>query len=185
MRGSSLMPSSHNCFRLWEFFSPIRRISGVSFLNRASEGHHLWILFILSFQLSFLNLTGASFKYPLISSWSLRSHVSKSPQVSSFIFQLFSVNCAFATFIFNSYGGSFKISLPSLSYQFIHCFQIPPVVHGRPSQVALFISSIFSRRISGMPNPLLVINLNWWRIRITYFLFLIHPSEFNSFFRSS
>ena len=62
------------------------------------------------------NLTGASFKYPLISSWSLRSHVSKSPQVSSFIFQFFPVNCAFATFIFNSYGGSFKISLPSLSY---------------------------------------------------------------------
>ena len=31
------------------------------------------------------NLTGASFKYPLISSWSHRSHVSKSPQVSSFV----------------------------------------------------------------------------------------------------
>ena len=72
-------------------------------------------LFIPAF--SSPNLTGASFKYSLISSWSLRSHVSKSPQVSSFVFQFFSVNCAFATFIFNSYGGSFKISPPSLSYQ--------------------------------------------------------------------
>ena len=68
------------------------------------------------------NLIGESFKYPLISSWSLRSHVSKSPQVSSFIFQFFQVNCAFATFIFNSYGGSFKISSSFLSYQFIRCF---------------------------------------------------------------
>ena len=31
IRGSSSMPSSHNCFRLWEFFSPIRSISGVVF----------------------------------------------------------------------------------------------------------------------------------------------------------
>ena len=62
-------------------------------------------------------------KYFLISSWSLRSHVSKSPQVSSFVFQFFSVICAFATFIFNSYGSSFKSSLPWLSYQFIRSFQ--------------------------------------------------------------
>ena len=72
------------------------------------------------------NLTGASFKYPLISSWSLRSYVSKSPQVSSFVFQFFPVNCAFATFISNSYGGSFKSSLSWLSYQFVRFFQILP-----------------------------------------------------------
>ena len=29
LRTSSLMPSSHNCFRLWEFFSPIRSNSRV------------------------------------------------------------------------------------------------------------------------------------------------------------
>ena len=40
--------------------------------------------FVLSFQLSFSNSSGASFKYPLISSRSLRSHVSISPQVSAF-----------------------------------------------------------------------------------------------------
>ena len=74
-------------------------------------------LFIPTFSSRSPNLTGASFKYPLISSWPLRSHVSKSPQVSSFIFQFFPVNCALATLFSNFYGGSFKISLPSLSYQ--------------------------------------------------------------------
>ena len=124
-------------------------------------------LFILSCQLSFSYLAGASIKYPLISSWSLRSHVSKYPKVSSFILQFFPVICAFATFNFNSYGGSFKSSLSLLSYQFIRSFQILPVVRWRPSQVYAISLLILSTRISGMPNPLLVINLNWWRIRIT------------------
>mgnify|MGYP007038706663 CR=1 FL=1 len=99
IHGSSLMPSSHNCFRLWEFFSPIRSISwvvSISFLRRPS-GHNSSFS-ACSYRSP--NLTGESFKYPLISSWSLRSHVSKSPQVSSFVFQFFPVNCAFATSIF-------------------------------------------------------------------------------------
>ena len=114
------------------------------------------------------NLTGASFKHPLISSWSLRSHVSKSPQVSSFLFQFFPVICAFVTLIFNSYGGSFKISLPSSSYQFIHSFvvSIPPVVPSIPSQVCAISLLILSTGISSVPNPLLVINLIWWKISI-------------------
>ena len=128
IRDSSLLPSSHNCFRLWEFFSPIRSNSRV-FSVWFSEGHHFRRFLRSKFSASFSNYSklmslrsspyssGASFKYPLISSWSLRSHVSKSPQVYSFVFQFFLVNHAFATFIFNSYGGSFKISLPSLSYQ--------------------------------------------------------------------
>ena len=161
------MSSSHNCFRLWEFFSTIRRISGVaSFLDNPNAIISEYYSFS-TFNSFSPNLTGASFKYPLISSCSIRSHVSKSPQVSSFIFQFFPVNCAFATFIFNSYGGSFKISLPSLSYQFIRFFQIPPVVPSIPSQVYAISLLILSTRISSMPNPLLVINLNWWRIRIT------------------
>ena len=41
-------------------------------------------LFILSCQLSFSYLVGASIKYPLISSWSLSSHVSSLSQASSF-----------------------------------------------------------------------------------------------------
>ena len=99
-------------------------------------------LSILSFQLLFWNSCGASFKYPLISSWSLRSHVSKSPQVSSFIFQLFSVNCAFATFIFNSYGGSFKISLPLLSYQIFVVSKSHRWFHQYLLKFALYVSLI-------------------------------------------
>ena len=121
-RSSSLMSSSHNCFRLWEFFSPFRSISwvvSISFLRRPSCHNSSFSACTSRYP----NLTGALLKYSLINSWSLRSHVSKSPQVSSFIFKFFPVNCAFATFIFNSYGASFKISLPSLSYQFIRSFQ--------------------------------------------------------------
>ena len=123
-------------------------------------------LFIPAFSSRSPNLTGASFKYSLISSWSLRSHVSKSPQVSSFVFQFFPVNCAFATFIFNSYGGSFKSSLPWLSYQFIRSFQSYRRIVEDFSQVCAISLLILSTRISSMPNPLLVINLNWWRISI-------------------
>ena len=43
IHGSSLIPSSHNCFRLWEFFSPIRSISGV-FSVWFSGAHHLKII---------------------------------------------------------------------------------------------------------------------------------------------
>ena len=61
MRSSSLMPSSHNCFQLWKFFSTIRRISwvvSISFLRRPSCHNS-------SFSAcSYLspNLTGESFK---------------------------------------------------------------------------------------------------------------------------
>ena len=103
------MSSSHNCFRLWEFFSTIRCISGVaSFLDNPYTIISEYYSFS-TFNYHSPNFTGASFKYPLISSWSLRSHVSKSPQVYSFVFQFFPVNCAFPNLIFNSYGGSFKI----------------------------------------------------------------------------
>ena len=48
-------------------------------------------LFILSLQLSFSDLTGASFKWSLIGSCSLRSHVSRLSHVSSFISLFFPV----------------------------------------------------------------------------------------------
>ena len=133
IQGSSLMPSSHNCFWLWKFFSPIRSISGV-FSVWFSEGHHFRRFLHSKFSASFSNYSklmslrsspyssGASFKYSLISSWSLRPHIFIFPQVSSFVLQFFTVNCVFAMFILNSYGGSFKISLHSSSYQFIHSF---------------------------------------------------------------
>ena len=97
IHGSSLMPSSHNCFWLWEFFSPILSISAI-FSVWFSEGHHFRRFLRSKFSASFSNYSkltslcsspyssGASFKYSLISSWSLRSLVSKFSQVSSFIF---------------------------------------------------------------------------------------------------
>ena len=125
----------------------------------SSEGHHVIILHSQRVAIV-LQIFRCIVQYPLISSRSLRSHVSKPPQVSSFIFQFFLVNCAFATFIFNSYGGSFKISLPSLSYQFIHFFpKILSVVPSIPSQDCAISLLILCTRISSMPNPLLVINL--------------------------
>ena len=61
IHGSSFIPSSHNCFRLWEFFSPIRSISwvvSISFLRRPS-GHNSSFS-ACSYRSP--NLTGASFK---------------------------------------------------------------------------------------------------------------------------
>ena len=105
IRDSSLMPYSHNCFDCDNSFHPSGAFQE-SFQFDSPEPI-ISELFILSFQLS----SGASFIYPLISSWSLRSYGSKFSQVSSFILQFFPVICAFATFNFNSYGGSFKSSL--------------------------------------------------------------------------
>ena len=88
MRSSSLMTSSHNCFRSLELFSPIRHNSGAAFLSRSSEGHY----FRRSLDSELMPLrsspysSGASFKYSLISSWSLCSLASWFTQVSSFIF---------------------------------------------------------------------------------------------------
>ena len=83
IRDSSLLPSSHNCFRLWESFSPIRRYSRVfSVCHLESINSDI---FILSCQLSIPYLAGASIEYPLISSWSLSSHVSSLFQAPSFI----------------------------------------------------------------------------------------------------
>ena len=120
IHGSSLMPSSHNCFRLWEFFSPIRSNSG-DFSVWFSEGHHFG--FIHS-QLSalVLDFSGASLKYSLVSSWSLRSLVSKFSQVSSFIFKFF----------------------PGVSLSFLRSFSILTVVFSRfYSMVIILIHSLF------------------------------------------
>ena len=84
IRDSSLLPSSYNYFRLWEFFSPIRRIwwvFSIPFPRRPS----FQILFILAFSSHPPNFTGASIKYPLISAWSLRSLIYNFSQASSFI----------------------------------------------------------------------------------------------------
>ena len=103
-------------------FLPIRSISELySFLDHPKA--IISELFIQVFSSRSPDLTGASFKYYLISSGSLRSLVSKFSQVSSFISNSSRCFFIFSSFIFNSYGGSFKSSLPSLSYRFIRSFQ--------------------------------------------------------------
>ena len=75
IHGSSFLPSSHNCFRLWELFSPIQSNSWV-FSVLIHPKPIFSELFIPAFSSHSLNLTGAAFKYSLISSWSICSHVS-------------------------------------------------------------------------------------------------------------
>ena len=139
IRHSSLLPSSHNCFRLSEFFSPIRsKFSSIFSLIIRSPSSQIYSF--LAFSYHSPNITGASLKYPLISSWSIRSLVSKFLQVSSVVFQFFPVSCAFATFSSNSYGGSFKILLYTLLYQFTHSFQFYRWLVEDLLKVALYLS---------------------------------------------
>ena len=165
MRGSNLLPSSHNCFDCENSFHPSGAIQESFSLILRSPSSQVYSF--SAFTSRSPNLTSASPKYSLVSSWSLHSLVYKfSPSI--FVrFLILPGELCLATFIFNSYSGSFKFSLPLLSYQFISCFQIPPVVPSIPCQVYAISLLISSTRISSMPNPLLVINLNWWRIRIT------------------
>ena len=120
IRDSSLMPSPNNYFRLWEFFSPIRSISwvvSISLLRRPS----FKILFIPAFSYCSPNLTGASFKFYLISSWSLHSLVSKFPQVSLFVLKFLPVIHPFTSFVVQFLQWFFQDSLLLLSYEFIRC----------------------------------------------------------------
>ena len=65
--------------------------------------------------------------------------------------------------------------LSSLFIISIHLlFSILPVDHRRPLQVCALSIVILSMRISSMSIPLVVINLNWWRISIMWFLLLFH-----------
>ena len=149
------------------FFSVVPSFSALSRReapSKSSQG------FTLCFQLLF-PFVWSSFCYRS-SSWRLYMMAHQRLLLVEFkylrsFFQFFSLNCAFATFIFNSYGGLFKIPLPMYSYQFIHSFQSRPVIRWRPSQVCSISILILSTRISSMPNPLLVINLYWWRMSIT------------------
>ena len=120
------MPSAHY------YFHPSGALHEL-FPFLSSEGHLFKYYSFSAFSSRSPNLTGASFKYPLINLWSLRSHVSKFPQVSSFIFQVFPVNCAFATFFFNS-----MVLCSRFLFLCVHInlfvVSILPVVHWRPSQ---------------------------------------------------
>ena len=138
MRSSSLMPSSHNCFRLWEFFSPIWSISwvvSISFLRRPSC--HNSSFSTCSYRSP--NLTGASFKCSLISSRSLRlMFLNSLKYLHSFsnsyrwftpLLRSFSIlTVVHSRFLFLRYHiNSFVVS-------------ILPVVRWRPSKFALYLS---------------------------------------------
>ena len=151
MRGSNFLPSSHNIFDCENSFhtDPKHFMSSFHFIPTKAI---ISGLFVLNVQLSFPTCSGASFKYSLVSSWSIRSHVSKLCQVSLFIFQFFPVNCAFATYIFNSYGGLFKVPLLLVSYQFIRSFLKPTGGSLKTFlKFALYLSLILSTRISSLP----------------------------------
>ena len=106
----------HNCFWLWQFFSYPSGAFHELFPFLSSEGHHFIILHSQHVTIV-LQILRCMFKYSLISSWSIRSLVSKFSQASSFIFQFFLVvRSGFFVRSFNSYGGSFNIPLLIFSY---------------------------------------------------------------------
>ena len=117
-------------------------------------------LFIPAFTSHSPNLTGAPCKYSLVSSWSLRSLVSKFSQVSLFIFQFFLVMRSFSSFVLSI----LTVVRPTFLFccYRINSFVLPkilPVSHSRFSHVCAISLLILSTRISSMPNLLLVINL--------------------------
>ena len=79
-------------------------------------------LFIPAFSSRSPNLTGASFKFTLVSSWSLCYLVSKFPSSIFIRFPILPGELCVCYVHFQFLRGSFKISLPSLSYHFIRCF---------------------------------------------------------------
>ena len=123
-------------------------------------------LFILRFQLSFSNLTGASFKWSLISSWSLRSHGSKFSHVSSFIFQFLPSDSSLY-FVHFKFLWWFVQEFFSFVIIQIHSFFHPTGGSSKTFSSCAISIFILSTRISSVQNLLLVINLNWWRIHIT------------------
>ena len=159
------MPTSHNCFLIVRIlFIPIRSISWVvssSFLRRSSCLNSSFAT--CSYHSP--NLTGASFKYPLINDLFVLMYLNPLKYLHSFSnssrwivplllsFSILTAVCSRFLFLF-SHINLFVVS-------------IPPVVPSIPSQVYAISLLIFSTRISSMLNPLLVINLSWWRIHIT------------------
>ena len=152
------MPSSHSCFQLWEFFSYPSGAIHESFQFDSPKAIISEELFILSFQLSFSNSSGASFKYPLISSRSLRSRVSNSLEYFHALFNSTGVSSSFLQLfsILTVVRSRFLFPCPHIN---LFVVSILPVVQWRPSQVCAISILILSKRISSMPNPLLVINL--------------------------
>ena len=167
--GSSLMPSSRICFRCENSFHPSGAFHELFFYFFSLKAIFSNIIHFSAFSSFSLNLTGASFKYSPISSRSIHSLVSEFLQVSSSFSNSSRRFVHFSSIIFNSYCGSFEIPFPCYHINSFVSFQNSTGGCWRPSSSLRYISicNHFSMRISSMPNLLLVINLNWWRIRIT------------------
>ena len=127
IHGSSFMPSSHNCFDCENSFHPSGAIQD-SFQFDSPEPSSQNYSFSACSCCS-PNLTGASFKYPLISSRSLRSLVSKFSQVSSLVSQFLPGDSSLFFVHFNSYAGFSKFLLPSFIILILSLFKILPMVH--------------------------------------------------------
>ena len=135
--------------------------------------------FVLSFQL----------RSPIILNW---CQFRSSPYSSGASFKVFSNQLVISSFSCTKFPSSIfahSLILTVFCPLFFNCFQfsrwfvqdflflryhinlfvvsILPVVRWRPSQVCTISLLILSTRISSMPNPLLDINLSWWRIHIT------------------
>ena len=104
-------------------FLTIRSMSEVDFCFFSPESIIPEKFFVLSFQLPLSNYPGVSFKCSLISSWSLCSHVSKSPQVSSFVFLILP---GVSLSLLRSFSNSLRWFVPLLL-----SFSILSVVHSR------------------------------------------------------
>ena len=163
-------------------FLPIQSMSGVVFSFFSSKAIVPEEFFVLTFQLSLSNYPGASFKCSLISLWSLCPFASKSPQAYLIVY-FFPVIHSLPSVIFEFLWWFIQDSFSLFIISIHSFFPILPVVHKDFLKICATFPLIFSRRISSMKNPLLVINLIWWRISIhksySYFLQVINP-----FFRS-
>ena len=127
------MPYSHNCFDCENYFHPSGAIQE-SFQSDSSEAI-ISGLFILVFSYHPPNLTGASFKYSLISSWPLRSLVSKLSHVFSFICYFFPV-FLYLFFVHFQFLPVVRSRFLFLRYHInLFVVSILPMVRWRPSQV--------------------------------------------------
>ena len=137
IHGSSSVSSSHYCFRLWDilFTHPEQSRTPFSLILRRLS------LRDYSFQLSAIVLQILPVHHSNFSNQpaSLRSLVSKFSQVSLFVFKFLPVIHLFSSFILNSYGASFKISLPPY-HIYLFVVSILPAVRWRPFQVAQYLS---------------------------------------------
>ena len=140
-------------------------LSGV-FSVWLSGGHHLRMIIYSSFQLSF----SKSYRCIVqVYSSQLMISLFSCIQVPLKYLYSFSNSSRWIVHLLRSFS---ILTVVRSRFLFLHyhiilfVVSILPMVRWRPSQVCAISILILSKRISSMPNLLLVINLNWWRISI-------------------